>query len=125
MNAYSIDDARKIAHAELFAAKLSEMRPRFTAALAGRLEEMETVRDSETLYQDLGNAIELFRYNAHKTAGMAATMGFHELGLLCQQAEAAINLLMSAPEQMESRVEGALNAVDDMLGEMALVVYGN
>ncbi|MGH1354016.1 MAG: Hpt domain-containing protein [Thalassovita sp.] len=116
--------ARKAAHAELFEAKLAEMRPRFAATLTGRLQEMEAMRDSQALYANPVEAIELFRHYAHKTAGMAATMGFPELGQLCTTAEVAINQLMSSPDQMDALFDPTLDAVDDMLGEMALIVGG-
>lgn len=124
MNAEAQQAARRAAHAELFEAKLAEMRPRFAATLTGRLQEMEAMRDSQALYADPVAAIELFRHYAHKTAGMAATMGFPELGQLCTKAEVAINHLMSSPDQMEQLFDPTLDAVDDMLGEMALIVSG-
>lgn len=124
MNAHTIDSARQSAHAELFAAKLAEMRPRFAATLLDRLQEMEAMRDSDALYDRPVEAIELFRHYAHKTAGMAATMGFPELGQMCTQAEEAIKLLMSSPDQMEDLFDPTLDAVDNMLGEMALAVHG-
>jgi HPt (histidine-containing phosphotransfer) domain-containing protein len=122
MNAQAIQEARKAAHAELFEAKLAEMRPRFAATLVDRLREMEAMRDSQALFANPVEAIELFRHYAHKTAGLAATMGFPELGKLCITAEIAINTLMSSPDQMDALFDPTLDAVDDMLGEMALIV---
>lgn len=124
MTTEALQAARQAAHAELFAAKLEEMRPRFAATLASRLDEMEQMRDSQALFSDPVAAIELFRHNAHKTAGMAATMGYPDLGQLCTKVEVAINMLMSSPERMEALFDPMLDCVDDMLGEIALIVHG-
>lgn len=106
------------AYSNLFAAKLAEMRPRFAATLAQRLEEMEDTRDSNMILIDPARAMGLFRHYAHKTAGLAATMGFPDLGVLCFAAESAVNRYMNNPALLPI----ALDAVDDMLGEMALIV---
>ncbi|WP_185958992.1 Hpt domain-containing protein [Thalassovita litoralis] len=111
--------ARNAAYAELFAAKLAEMRPGFAATLARRLTRMEQVRDSDVLLSSPAQAMDLFRHYAHKTAGMAATMGFPELGELSFAAEAAVTRYMENPAHLAA----ALDAVDDMLGEMALIVH--
>ncbi|THD76559.1 hypothetical protein E7681_01570 [Thalassobius vesicularis] len=121
MAADAIQAARAAAHAELFAAKLAEMRPRFAATLVERLDHMEEMRDSPTLETNPAEAMELFKHYAHKTAGMAATMGFPELGELSFAAEAAVNSFL----RRESGIGPALDAVDDMLGEMALIVENN
>lgn len=118
MNAQDLQQARQTAHAELFAAKLAEMRPRFAATIAERLDHMEALRDSDTLNNDPASAMETFRHYAHKTAGMAATMGFPELGQLCFAAEMAVNRFLENPDLLDT----TLDAVDDMLGEMALIV---
>lgn len=107
------------AYSNLFAAKLAEMRPRFTATLAQRLEEMEDIRDSDIVLIDPARAMDMFRHYAHKTAGLAATMGFPDLGVLCFAAETAINRYVHNPALLPV----ALDAVDDMLGEMALIVH--
>lgn len=119
MVAEAIQAAREAAHAELFAAKLAEMQPRFAAALLERLDHMEELRDSPTLQSSPADAMEVFRHYAHKTAGMAATMGFPELGELCFAAEVAV----TRQAQQQTSLEDALEAVDDMLGEMALIVH--
>lgn len=119
MAADAIQAARSAAHAEIFQAKLAEMRPRFAATLALRLDHMEELRDSDTLLTDPAEAVELFRHYAHKTAGMAATMGFPELGELCFAAETAVNRYMSHQIPLPEMLDG----VDDMLGEMALIVH--
>ena len=106
------------AYSNLFAAKLAEMRPRFAATLAQRLEEMEDTRDSNMILIDPARAMGLFRHYAHKTAGLAATMGFPDLGVLCFAAESAVNRYMNNLALLPI----ALDAVDDMLGEMALIV---
>jgi uncharacterized protein (DUF169 family) len=122
MGITAMQAARNAAHAELFAAKLAEMRPRFAATLVQRLTEMEDMRDSDTLLADPAQAMELFRHYAHKTAGMAATMGFPDLGEVSFAAEAAVNRYLENPENPEN-LSVALDAVDDMLGEMALIVH--
>ncbi|MBA84689.1 Hpt domain-containing protein [Thalassobius sp. S69A] len=119
MVAEAMQAAREAAHAEMFAAKLAEMRPRFAAALTERLDHMEALRDSPTLQSAPADAMEIFRHYAHKTAGMAATMGFPELGELCFAAEVAL----TRQTQKQASLEEALEAVDDMLGEMALIVH--
>lgn len=121
MTAEAIRAARESAHAEMFAAKLAEMRPRFAATLVQRLEHMEELRDSPDLHQNPADAIEMFRHYAHKTAGMASTMGFPELGELCFAAETAVTRYCDRQLSLEQ----ALDTVDDMLGEMALIVDDN
>ncbi|WP_319825418.1 Hpt domain-containing protein [Thalassovita sp.] len=96
------------------------MRPRFAATIAERLEHMEELRDSDALANDPASAMETFRHYAHKTAGMAATMGFPDLGQLCFSAEMAVNRYLENPDFLDA----TLDAVDDMLGEMALIVDG-
>lgn len=121
MAADAIQAARNAAHAEMFAAKLAEMRPRFAATLVERLDHMEELRDAPTLEADPTEAMEMFRHYAHKTAGMAATMGFPELGELCFAAEIAVNRFSDGLLPLNQ----TLDTVDDMLGEMALIVSDN
>lgn len=121
MAADAIQAARNAAYAEMFAAKLAEMRPRFAATLVERLDHMEELRDSPTLETNPAEAMEVFRHYAHKTAGMAATMGFPELGELSFAAETAVNRFSEGQLSLSQ----TLDTVDDMLGEMALIVDDN
>ncbi|MHC0053456.1 Hpt domain-containing protein [Actibacterium sp. D379-3] len=102
-----------------FNANLDAIRLRFLSALSERLDDMEAIRDG----LDSGpkkTALEAIQFGAHKTVGVAATLGFADLGDLSQRAEVMIaDYLAGAPDAQS--YQDILDATDDMLGEMALV----
>lgn len=109
----------------MIANRLSALRIRFLDVLETRLTECEALRDR----LDAGTLPEAERihdiralcFAAHKTVGVAATLGFADLGLLSQRVEmAASDHLDRREPPTTARMVVAL--ADDMLGEMALIL---
>lgn len=100
--------------------KLLAMRPRFLAQISQRLDQMEELRDIFAEAPGPGPEAEGLCQAAHKLAGVAGMFGAEELGELARFAEDALMMLA----QGDSRVspEEALMLVDDVLGEMALIL---
>lgn len=106
----------------LIETKLEQMRPRFLSAISGRLVQIETLRDGPKLDQDPLGVLQTIRAIAHKIIGMAEPMGYQDLGDLCRKAQSAIDALLESNEPDHPQFVAALNAIDDMLGEMALLI---
>ncbi|AMY68528.1 hypothetical protein [Frigidibacter mobilis] len=109
----------------MIASRLSALRIRFLDVLEGRLTEVELLRDR----LDMGDRSEESRvesvraicFAAHKTLGVAATLGFADLGMLSQRVElAATDYLDRREPPTTARMVVALT--DDMLDEMALIL---
>ncbi|MEI4471168.1 Hpt domain-containing protein [Frigidibacter sp. MR17.24] len=124
-----IDLAMTQARGQAVSARVAEIRGRFLDVLEGRLVELEAARSD--LEEDDGldlayraRLLDLIRFGAHKTTGIAATVGFPELGRLSQIAELATDGHDPASASTSDR-QRLLDAVDDMLGEMALILIDN
>ncbi|MEI4485945.1 Hpt domain-containing protein [Frigidibacter sp. MR17.14] len=124
-----IDPVQEQTRNRVVTARVAEIRGRFLDVLESRLVELEAARSD--LEEDDGidhgyrrQLIEAIRFGAHKTTGIAATVGFPELGRLSQVAELAADghdpARATVPE-----LNRLLHAVDDMLGEMALILIDN
>jgi len=109
----------------MIAGRLSALRIRFLNVIEARLTEVEVLRD----LLDAGSLSEAERvdsvraicFAAHKTVGVAATLGFGDLGLLSQRVE------LAATDHLEQReppttLRMVMALTDDMLGEMALIL---
>lgn len=103
-------------------AKLQAMRPRFVAAVTERLGMLEALRDRLDVEPEDGDAIAALTHGAHKLAGVAGMFGAEDLGDCARDAETALEALMAADEVDEEQYSDALDLVDDLLGEMALIV---
>ncbi|WP_305666244.1 Hpt domain-containing protein [Frigidibacter sp.] len=109
----------------MIASRLSALRIRFLDVLETRLNEVEALRDAleagglpQAVREDHVRAI---CFAAHKTVGVAATLGFADLGMLSQRVElAATDHLEHREPPTTPRMVVALT--DDMLGEMALIL---
>lgn len=101
--------------------KIDEVRPRFVKMLASRLNRFETIRDSLETPGPHPELLDELRFGAHRIAGLAATLGFKDLGDLAHRAE---NLILQVTESgfRDLSKPEFLGAIDDLLGEMALVV---
>lgn len=109
----------------MIADRLSALRIRFLNVLEARLTELEALRDRlEAGGQDEADRLECLRaicFDAHKTVGVAATLGFADLGLLSQRVELAVTDYIERREP-PTTVRMVLALTDDMLGEMALIL---
>ena len=106
MAAVSMDVAQ-----QQLAEKLRAMRPKFVAQVSQRLDLLEELRDR--FEADPGNDAvrEELVYGAHKLAGVAGMFGAADLGEVARYAETALG--ENSPD--------ALDLLDDLLGEMALI----
>ncbi|GHE00070.1 hypothetical protein U879_10030 [Defluviimonas sp. 20V17] len=91
--------------------KLRAMRPKFVAQVTDRLARLEDLREVYCALPEDDEVREELVYGAHKLAGVAGMFGAPELGDLARAAEIA--LAGKAPD--------ALDRLDDLLGEMALI----
>lgn len=106
MGAVAMDVAQR-----QLAERLMAMRPKFVAQISLRLDLLEDLRDRfEANRADDAVRKELL-YGAHKLAGVASMFGAHDLGEIARYAEVAL----------EKNSEDALDLLDDLLGEMALI----
>ena len=110
---------------EALDAKLRSMRPRFVATVAERLDRLEELRDRFETAPGDGAALADLTQGAHKLAGVAGMFGAADLGDCARAAEEALSrLAKGAAARAAERAERAeaLDLVDDLLGEMALIV---
>lgn len=91
--------------------KLRAMRPKFIAQVTDRLARLEDLREVYLALPEDDEVREELVYGAHKLAGVAGMFGAPELGVLARAAEIALG--SDAPD--------ALDRLDDLLGEMALI----
>lgn len=112
-------------HAQAFVEKqLAMVRPRFLATLSERLDRMEGLRDILDEDRRRREPLLLIRADAHKTVGVAATLGYPELGRIAREAEAALDRFLADDAERECD-DDLLSAIDSLLGEMALIVEAN
>ncbi|GHC09267.1 MULTISPECIES: Hpt domain-containing protein [Gemmobacter] len=108
--------------AEIIARKIAEIRPRFLADLSARLDRFDALRDEIDSAADARPLLDELMQGAHRIAGLAATMGFGDLGQLSRQTELAIQSHRSTSALRPPAA--LLDEIDDLLGEMALIVQG-
>lgn len=106
----------------IFANKLNEIRPKFLAQVLQRLDRFDEIRDELETSRNLDAQVAEIRMGVHKTVGLAGSLGFDDLGQLSAQVETALidlgeNGGITGPLPAE-----VLALLDDLLGEMALVV---
>lgn len=106
---------------QMLQSRIQQIRPRFLAALSERLDRLEVLRDSFDDTPPEAETLEEIRFGAHKTAGTAAPLGFKELGELASQCEQMIDAYL-AGNATSPKLDRVTATIDDMLGEMALVV---
>lgn len=109
----------------MIASRLSALRIRFLDVLETRLSEVEVLRDRLEAAGEAEMAraecVRAICFAAHKTVGVAATLGFADLGLLSQRVELAATDHLERSEP-PTTVRMVLALTDDMLGEMALIL---
>lgn len=103
------------------ALKIQELRPRFLALMSERLDRFEEIRDQLEGVQDPTALLDEIRFGAHRMVGLAATLGFVDLGTLSQRAELAILARATAKDKRWPDAE-LLTCLDVMMGEMALLL---
>ena len=104
--------------------QLDVIRTRFIAALTERLDRMERWRDIVDEDRKCREPLMSIRMDAHKTVGVAKTLGFPELGSLAREVETALDGFLETDASWACD-DILLSKIDDMLGEMALVVEGD
>ena len=101
--------------------KIDEVRLRFVTMLAARLDRFEQIRDTLETSDDPAALLDELRFGAHRIVGLAATLGFADLGTLAHMVETT-TLRASETGAHDVPSPGLLDAIDDLLGEMALLV---
>ncbi|RID91570.1 hypothetical protein D2N39_12790 [Gemmobacter lutimaris] len=107
-------------HSDIIARKIAEIRPRFLAELSVRLDRFDVLRDQIDTVADPGPLLDELMQGAHRNSGLAATLGFHELGQLSHRAELAIRDHRATARPRPT--SDLLDLIDDLLGEMALIL---
>ena len=107
---------------KILAQKMAEIRPRFLDTLSRRLDRFENIRDALDTSADIRPLLEEIRNGAHTIIGLAATLGFSDLGRLAQEVEECI-LGIGKAEEARHRSSEFLGRFDALLGEMALVLH--
>lgn len=108
----------------VIASKLSALRLRFLDVLESRMIECEALRDrleAGLSEAERGGAVRAICFAAHKTVGVAATLGFADLGMLSQRVELAVTDYLDRSEP-PTTIRMVISLTDDMLGEMALIL---
>jgi len=109
----------------MIASRLSALRIRFLDVLEGRLAEVELLRDSlerdDRSEEARVECVRAICFAAHKTLGVAATLGFADLGVLSQRVELAATDYLDRREP-PTTARMVIMLTDDMLGEMALIL---
>ena len=103
------------------AATIDSIRPRFLAETAERLGRIRAVRAVLDRPGEIAEAVNDIRFDAHKTTGIAATLGFAPLGKAAQEVDAVLTPLLqgkTAKGPLPARVTAL---VDAMMEEMARV----
>lgn len=129
---------RSANHYEILAQKIAEIRPRFLLILSERLERLEEVRDHLETAPDVLPLLEEIRSGAHRTAGLAATLGFRDLGSLSKEVDVMLYQMCHRMGHSIGQSTGqsrgktiphmsitpdVLDRIDSLLGEMALVLH--
>ena len=99
---------------QAMAAKLLAMRPKFVAQVTERLFRLEDLRDAHEEAPDDAAIRDELVQGTHRLAGISGMFGEAELGELAREAEIA--LTRNDP--------GALDLLDELLGEMAIIASG-
>ncbi len=108
-------------HADVIERKIDELRPRFLLMLSSRLDRFEEIRDRLTATEDPTALLDELRLGAHRIVGLAATLGFSDLGALAHEVEVAI-LPDGGAVRHGPPAPDLLDLIDDFLGEIALLV---
>lgn len=89
--------------------------------MAERLTRFEVIRDELDAVKDPGPLLDEIRFGAHRMVGLAATLGFADLGALSQAVELAILARSNGGDRAWPNAE-LLTAIDVMMGEMTLLL---
>lgn len=77
-------------HAPSLSTTIESIRPRFLAETEQRLGRMRELRSALDQPRTLDAEMGEIRFAAHKTTGIAATLGFSPLGRVAQDLDAAL-----------------------------------
>ena len=108
----------------MIASRLSALRIRFLDVVETRMAECEALRDRLEAGLPEAERVEAVRaicFAAHKTVGVAATLGFADLGMFSQRVELAVTDFLDRSEP-PTTIRMVVSLTDDMLGEMALIL---
>lgn len=111
-------------NAEIIARKIAEIRPRFLLELSQRLDRLEEIRDVLETAPDIVPLLGEIELGAHKTVGLATTLGFPDLGNLAHDAEMVVRRIAKAGNGTRPNAQD-LERIDLMLGEMASSCIAN
>lgn len=103
--------------------KLDELRPRFLAMVAERLDRFEYLRSQLHGAEDISALLDEIRSGAHRMAGLAAPLGFASLGSHALSADMMLGRIRMEAGAPQPTAE-ILDAVDLLLEEMARLIHG-
>jgi chemotaxis protein histidine kinase CheA len=99
---------------------ISDMRPRFIAALAERLITMNEARATIAAAGPLPQSLRTIQFLAHKTSGVAATLGFEAMGKLTAHVDAGVDAFLKAPDDPTHR-DALIAAIDRMIAAITVI----
>jgi len=99
---------------------INAMRPKFVAQTAERLDRFEVLRDRLETEGSQTAILDELRIGAHKMSGLAAMLGWPDLGDLAGKVEVAIEKAAGGGVQPDQSC--LIEVLDDLLGEMAYIV---
>jgi chemotaxis protein histidine kinase CheA len=102
--------------------QLEQIKPRFLQNLAQRLDRFEALRIEMDPTQDLRPYCDELRAGAHSTAGLAAPLGFPEVGETAGDLERILVQVMRGTQPPPSNAD-ILESLDAFLGEMAIALF--
>ncbi|OIQ73237.1 hypothetical protein GALL_451280 [mine drainage metagenome] len=106
-----------MSHPDNMQRTISAMRPRFIAALAERLVTIRSARAEIAESGPLQRSLLNIQSVAHKTTGVAATLGFEALGKLTARVDVGIEAFLKTPN--DTTLHDTLNAaMDQMIAAM-------
>lgn len=97
---------------------IDSIRPRFVAETAERLSRIRAVRGDLDRAVEIEAAVTEIRFDAHKTTGIAATLGFASLGKAAQEVDAVLTP-MNGRQTKGPLPRKVTELVDAMMDEMA------
>lgn len=111
----------------IVAQRIAEVRTRFLDTMDERIDEIDAARQQlARLGAHPGShtaVTDVIRFGSHKISGIALTLGFMDLGRLAQTTELTVQRFDAEPGSTSP--EMLFDTIDDLLGEMALLLAEN
>ncbi|WP_085847242.1 Hpt domain-containing protein [Pacificibacter marinus] len=94
------------------------MREKFIADICVKLHEIETLQSELTKVAGRGDALRALSFIAHRLSGVAATVGFRDLGDCASAVEAEIMAQDKSPSDLSllsARIDDLLDHIEDAI----------